>query len=289
MRIALLQAMPTGSPDGNLEKGLELCRQAAGMDAEIALFPEMWSCGYDIANRPPGLWDEGAVTLDGPYVEAFAQCASALGMAIATTMLEKVDGGFRNTLVLLDCRGRNVLTYAKVHTCDFAAERHLVPGDGFSTAMLETEEGPACIGAMICYDREFPEAARVLMLSGAEIILVPNACPMDINRLSQLRARAFENMLAIATCNYPGAVGGCNGHSSVFDGIAYHPDGDARDTCILKADGDEGVFVADLDLSALREYRRREVHGNAYRHPDKYMKIVERNIEKPFIRADYRP
>lgn len=289
MRIALLQATPTGSPEGNLEKGLELCRQAAGMDADIALFPEMWSYGYDIASRPPELWNEGAVTLEEPYVEAFAQCASALGMAIATTLLEKTEAGLRNTLILLDRSGRNVLTYAKVHTCDFAAERHLVPGDGFSTAMLETEDGPVCIGAMICYDREFPEAARVLMLSGAEIILVPNACPMDINRLAQLRARAFENMLAIATCNYPVTVDGCNGHSSVFDGIAYHPDGDARDTCILEADGDEGVFVADLDLSALREYRRREVHGNAYRHPDKYMKIVERNIEKPFIRADYRP
>lgn len=289
MRIALLQATPTGSPEGNLEKGLELCRQAAGMDADIALFPEMWSCGYDIAGRPPELWDEGALTLEGPYMDAFAHCAATLGMAIATTLLEKTEAGLRNTLILLDRSGRNVLTYAKVHTCDFAAERHLVPGDGFSTAMLETEDGPVCIGAMICYDREFPEAARVLMLSGAEIILVPNACPMDINRLAQLRARAFENMLAIATCNYPVTVDGCNGHSSVFDGIAYHPDGDVRDTCILEADGDEGVFVADLDLSALREYRRREVHGNAYRHPDKYMKIVERNIEKPFIRADYRP
>ena len=50
---------------------------------------------------------------------------------------------------------------------------------------------------MICFDREFPESARILMLKGAEIILVPNACPMEINRISQLRARAFENMLGL--------------------------------------------------------------------------------------------
>jgi len=74
---------------------------------------------------------------------------------------------------------------------------------------------------MICYDREFPESARILMLKGAELVLVPNACPMEINRLSQLRARAFENMLAITTCNYPETVPECNGNSSVFDGIIY--------------------------------------------------------------------
>ena len=61
------------------------------------------------------------------------------------------------------------------------------------------------------------------MLKGAELILVPNACPMEINRLSQLRARAYENMTAIATCNYPETVPDCNGHSSVFDGSPIFP------------------------------------------------------------------
>ena len=96
------------------------------------------------------------------------------------------------------------------------------------------------------------------MLKGAELILVPNACPMEINRLSQLRARAFENMLAIATCNYPVTVPDCNGGSSVFDGVADPPDMEgSRDTCILQADGREGIFVAQLDLEQLRSYRTR--------------------------------
>ena len=59
---------------------------------------------------------------------------------------------------------------------------------------------------MICFDRAQPESARILMLKGAELILVPNACPMEINSLAQLRGRACENMLAIATCNYPAGV-----------------------------------------------------------------------------------
>ena len=91
--------------------------------------------------------------------------------------------------------------------------------------MLDTAVGPVRVGAMICFDREFPESARILMLNGAELILVPNACPMEINRLAQLRARAYENMTAIATCNYPDSMPGCNGNSTVFDSVAYLPDG----------------------------------------------------------------
>ena len=142
---------------------------------------------------------------------------------------------------------------------------------------------------MICYDREFPESARILMLQGAELILVPNACPMEINRLSQLRARAYENMLAIATCNYPDSVPDCNGASSVFDGVAYLPELDgSRDTCILQADSEEGVYLAELDLEQLRRYRESEVHGNAFRRPQKYGLLLDTKIEAPFIRSSCR-
>src|SRR4051794_38026705 len=55
---------------------------------------------------------------------------------------------------------------------------------------------------MICYDREFPESARVLMLGGAELILTPNACGLDADRLGQFRARAYENMVGVAMANY---------------------------------------------------------------------------------------
>lgn len=127
------------------------------------------------------------------------------------------------------------------------------------------------------------------MLKGAELILVPNACPMEINRLSQLRARAYENMTAIATCNYPETVPDCNGGSSVFDGVAYLPAmSGSRDTCILQADGQEGLFLTELDLEQLRDYRRTEVHGNAFRHPKKYGLLTETKIREPFVREQYR-
>ena len=127
------------------------------------------------------------------------------------------------------------------------------------------------------------------MLKGAEVVLVPNACPMEINRLSQLRARAFENMLGIATCNYPFGQQDCNGHSSAFDGVAYLPElAGSRDTCILEAGEEEGMYVAQFNIDMLRKYRSEEVHGNAYRHPGKYHLLVEEKIQEPFIRPDYR-
>ena len=290
IRVALLQLHPTKTLQGNLEKGLDACKKAKSMGADIALFPEMWSCGYDIYDRPVQEWVKDAVSAESEFICAFGQLAAQLDMAIAITLLENVSPAPRNTVVLFDRHGRKVLTYAKVHTCDFGVERALTPGDDFVVADLDTHAGPVKVGSMICYDREFPESARVLMLKGAELILVPNACPMEINRIAQLRARAFENMVGIATCNYPMDHPDCNGHSTAFDGIAYM-DGipGSRDTCILDAGEEEGIYLAYFPLSQMRKYRETEVHGNAFRRPEKYGLLVATDKQPPFLRENYRP
>lgn len=289
LKIALLQIAPCGTLDENLKKGMDYCRKAKSMGADIALFPEMWSNGYYIYNRPVNEWKQEAVPAGSDFVNSFGSLAKELRMAIGITLLEKYKEYPRNTLILFDSFGEQKLSYAKVHTCDFDVERNLTPGEDFYVATLATACGEVKVGAMICYDREFPESARILMLKGAELILVPNACPMEINRLSQLRSRAYENMLAIATCNYPETVPDCNGCSSVFDGVAYLAEQDgSRDTCILQADGKEGIYMAELDLEQLRNYRASEVHGNAYRHPKKYGLLTDTKIDKPFIRDYYR-
>lgn len=292
LKLALLQIAPCGSLSENLEKGKLACREAAEKGADIALFPEMWSCGYNIYDRPPEEWKNDAITADSGFVREFGELARELGMAVGITFLEEYGSASndpRNTLVLFDRFGNRRLTYAKVHTCDFGAERELSAGEDFFTATLDTSVGEVKVGAMICYDREFPESARILMLKGAELILVPNACPMEINRLAQLRGRAYENMLVVATCNYPESVPDCNGGSSVFDGVAYLPElSVSRDTCLLLADGGEGIFTAELDLEMLREYRKTEVHGNAYRRPEKYGLLTDEAIAPPFIRDDRR-
>lgn len=289
LKIALLQIAPTGTLTGNLQKGIESCKKAKELGADIALFPEMFSNGYNIYDRDVSEWKAEAISADDEFVETFGRMAAELDMAIGITLLEKYEGGPRNTLVLFDRFGKKQFVYAKVHTCDFDVERNLTPGEEFFVTSLDTACGEVKVGAMICYDREFPESARILMLKGAEVILVPNACPMEINRLSQLRGRAYENMVAIATCNYPESVPDCNGGSNVFDGVAYLPELPcSRDTCILQADGAEGIYVAELDLSQLRRYRESEVHGNAYRRPHKYGLLLDEGVKAPFIREGGR-
>ncbi len=289
LKIALLQIAPCKSLQDNLAKGTEYCRKAKEKGADIALFPEMWSNGYDIYDRPADEWKTEAIPADHDFVNSFGKLAKELDMAVGITLLEEYGEKPRNTLVLFDRHGERKLTYAKVHTCDFGAEINLTAGEDFYVTTLDTACGEVKTGAMICYDREFPESARILMLKGAELILVPNACPMEINRLSQLRGRAYENMTAIATCNYPASVPDCNGGSSIFDGVAYLPHlNGSRDTCILQAGGEEGIYIAELDLEQLRKYREEEVHGNSYRHPKKYGLLTETKIDEPFIRSDYR-
>ena len=284
-KVALLQLLPGHTQTENLQKGLDACRRAKAMGADIALFPEMWNTGYCIPQDAAAL-RKAAIPADSDFVRTFADAARELQMAVALPFLESFDSAPRNTVCVFDHKGREVLHYAKVHTCAFDLERPLAPGGGFPVADLETAGGTVKIGAMICFDREFPESARLLMLGGAEVILAPNACPMELNRLCALRTRAYENMLAVATCNYPAGQPDCNGHSTVFDGVAWLPDEPgSRDMCILEAPEEEGIYLADIDLSRLRAYRKEEVMGNAYRRVPTYGALLDPEVHEPFVRG----
>jgi len=175
VNLALLQLTACGDDArANAAKGAEWCRRARDLGADVALFPEMWSNGYVASPPTPAdraRWLESAQSADGSFVSGFRELARELGMAIAVTYLESWPGAPRNTMSLIDRRGEIVLTYAKVHTCDFDREAALTPGDTFPVATIDSGKGDLRVGAMICYDREFPESARLLMLGGAELIV----------------------------------------------------------------------------------------------------------------------
>jgi predicted amidohydrolase len=271
--------------NATLEKGEEYCRLAANMGADIALFPEMWNIGYALPkNKSVGL--KLAINPNGSFVDHFKELAREIKIAIAITYLGKKDNSLRDSLSIINCRGEICLTYAKVHTCDFDLEKIITSGNEFFVCNLDTNSGPVKIGTMICFDREFPESARILMLKGAEIILVPNACTLDENRIGQLRARAFENMVGIAVTNY--AAPQYNGHSVAFDGMAYEKDGQSRMTLLVQADEKEGVYLAEFDIETLREYRKREAWGNAFRKPESYNLLTSKVVNEPFIRKTDR-
>ena len=275
LKIAFLQLLPGRSLNEQYEKGRAACEKAAAMGADIALFPEMWSDGYCLPQDMNEL-NALAAAKDSDFVQGFRELAEKLEMAVGITFLEEHGSKPLNSFVLYDRSGREVIHYSKVHTCAFADEIVLCPGEEFYVSELDTKKGSVSVGAMICFDREFPESARILMLKGAELILAPNACPMEINRLSALRTRAYENMLAIATCNYPEGMPDCNGHSTLFDGVAWlRNKPGSRDMCVFEAPETEGVYAAELDLGMLREYREHEIMGDKFRHPERYGLLVK--------------
>lgn len=128
-------------------------------------------------------WQNKAIDKNSKYIKEFIKTAKKLKMAIAVTYLEKHKPQPRNTVSIIDEKGEIILNYSKVHTVDFKMEAFTDYGTDFKVAELKYGNQSVKIGTMICYDRDFPESARTLMLKGAEIILVPNACYMrDIIR-----------------------------------------------------------------------------------------------------------
>src|SRR3990172_11810814 len=232
------------------------------MGADIALFPEMWNIGHTPC--PPdeegrNRWQAQAIGPDDGFIAHFKELAKELRMAIALTYLERWDGAPRNSVSIIDRHGEILMTYAKVHTCDFSMEAACTPGDDFCVCTLDTDKGEVKIGAMICFDREFPESARILMLKGAELIVTPNACDLEAARIGQFRTRAFENMVGVAMTNY--AAPQHNGHSVAFDPMPFERDGKLRDTLIAEAGENEGVYLASFDIARIRDWRAREVWG----------------------------
>jgi predicted amidohydrolase len=286
-KVALLQISPTGTVQGNFEKGIEYCRKAKKLGADLALFPELYSDGYNCKSTP----------IDQPheFVTGFAELAKELEMAIAITFYEKTKARPRNTVIVFDRHGKSVLKYSKVHTCDWTMENAMDAGDSFDVGTLDYDGGKVNIGAMICYDRDFPESARILMLNGAEIILVPNCCRVYGRRLlqDQLKVRAYENSVGIAMTNYPtndindGNGGSCAYHPIYFDYQKSISHKEYIDTTILEMGTDEQIQIAEFNIQQIKEFRAITHKGGAYRKPWAYKTLLSETKE-PFIRPNAR-
>jgi len=252
--VALLQLASESDIIRSQKKGIVACRQAKEMGADIVLFPEMWSIGYEKSKMVSAF----AIDQTSEYVQSFCALAKELEMAMVLTYLARGEKKPKNMAVVIDRSGTIILEYAKVHTCSFVdgTEVALAAGERFVTADLQLKGGSIRVGVMTCFDREFPESARILASQGAELIFVPNACDIKHDRelgdvrFCQLRARAFENMVGIVLANYPRPAH--DGHS-----VALMPNG----MPIVTADESEQVVIASFDIDALRSWRQKEVWG----------------------------
>ena len=279
--LALLQIAPTQSnQDKNLEKGIRYCREAKRGGADLVVFPELWNIGFtpcpiDAAGRRA--WESCAIDQKGQFFQEFVALARELRFNIAITYLAKHAPKPQNSVSIINGQGEVVLNYSKRFICNFGKQELLGPqrdredvgcdfncdpGDSFEVCTLAGKGGEVRVGAMICADREFPEAATELMIKGAEIIVVPNSCKWDEMRSSLLQGRAFENLLAIAMANYPAPM--TNGHSQAYTCVAWK-EGVPAETRLVQAGEDETIILAEIDVSAIREFRRQEAWRMNYR------------------------
>jgi len=295
-RVALLQLDAAKSQEKALQKGIASVKKAKQLNADIAVFPEIWNTGYemlfegnldnqnDIDDESIRKWSSKAIDNNDDFIIQFRNLAKELQIAIVLTYLEKTEQQPKNTAIIIDRNGKLILKYSKVHTVDSKMEAYIKPGDNFYTCELDYERGQIKIGIMICFDRDFPESARILMLQGSEIILVPNACYMSQIRLEQLKIRAYENMVGIVCVNYANH----GGRSSAYSPIVQDKNNHELNSEILIMDEKEDIKLVEFDIEAIRNYRKKGTLGDAYRKPYAYKQIIDNNIKEPFIRFNSR-
>ena len=246
---------------------------ASESNADILLLPECFITGYELP-----IENKDALTDDSEFIQTLCSAAQRLHIGVVATALTQGRTKPQNSAFIIDKDGNILMKYSKVHTCDFADEKCLESGDEFKVCDFHGVK----IGVMICYDREYPESARVLMLGGAEIILVPNDCGAMKPRIQALSTRAYENMTGIVMANPNGE--NC-GNSCAFSPICWDRHGVCVDNTIFLADEmTEGLYYASFDMEQLRSYREQEMMGNTFRKVKAYGDLLSGDIGYPFIR-----
>ena len=273
-RVAILQKTSYGrSFDANTQLIIAEMTAAAANGADILLIPECFITGYDLP-----ISNAEAIDDEDIHLRQICAAAKSLNIGIVATALTKGHHKPQNSAYVIGKDGNILMKYSKVHTCDFADEACLESGEEFKVCNFDGER----LRIMICYDREYPESARVLMLKGAEIILSPNDCGAMAPRLRALSTYAYVNMVGIALANPPGP--NC-GNSCAYSPICWDSSGNCVDNTLLMANAESpGLFFADFDLDALRDYRSREMMGNTFRKVKAYAALLDTQVEPPFIR-----
>lgn len=273
-KIAVLQmrSIP-GAVENNTLTTIDKIKEAAENNADILLLPECFITGYKMP-----IDNDEALSDDSAYIKQISSAAKIYGVGVVATAFTKGKAKPQNSAFIIDKNGNVIMKYSKVHTCDFADEVCLENGIEFKICDFHGVK----LGVMICYDREYPESARILMLKGAEIILVPNDCGSMKPRVQALSTRAYENMVGVVMANPNGENAGC---SCAYSPVCWDENGVCIDNTIFIADDKtEGIYYADFDLSALREYRKREMMGNTFRKTEAYSDLLRAEIKEPFIR-----
>ncbi len=254
----------------NLERIIASMEVAARAGAKIIAFPECALTGYCFETLAEA-WPL-AETVPGPSSEKLAAAAKRLDCTAIVGLLEREGKTLYNAAVVIDPTG--ILgSYRKMHLPCLGIDQFNAVGDK-PFPVYATQHGR--IGVNICYDCSIPEAARVLKLGGAQLLVIPTNWPWGSDSWEHIsKVRAIENHFHVLACDRVGTERDFrfSGHSQIVDfmGEVHAEAGDV----------DETIIYADLDLAAADDNRVVRVPGKwefdrmASRRPEMYKVITE--------------
>ncbi len=268
IKVAIVQHACGDDYAENLQRSIDGIKKAAATSADIVLLPELHTGPYFCVEAHTRHF-ERAEPIPGPTTDHFGTLAKELGIIIICSLFEKRSIGlYHNTAAVLDSNGEIAGRYRKMHIPDdpgYYEKFYFTPGDlGFKP--IQTSIGK--LGVLVCWDQWYPEAARLMALAGAELLLYPTAIGWDENdskeeqqrqleawQVSQ-RAHAVANGLPVLACNRTGTEIGNDGDSRIRfwgNSFAAGPQGEI----LAQAPADEEqVLLADIDLTRSETVRR---------------------------------
>jgi predicted amidohydrolase len=245
MRIALFQGpAETPDPEAGLAALAGAAARAAAAGARVLVTPEMSVTGYAVG---PELLAALAEPVPGPLTSRVTAIAAEAGLAIVYGHPERTTAGVANSVQVVDRDGRRLAGYRKAHLYGEYDRAAFVPGD---VGVVQFAIDGLVMGLLICYDIEFPEAARAHAVAGTELLIVPTGLmdPYDTVSTVLVPARALESQLFIAYVNRTGREGDftyCGGSAVIA------PDG----TETARAGRGEELLIVDVDPAALHASR----------------------------------
>ena len=275
MRVAVIQQQNTADLDANLARSMDKIREAVAQGAQLVMLQELHRSLYFCQSEDTAMFDL-AETVPGPSTDALGALARELQVVIVASLFEKrATGLYHNTAVVLESDGHLAGLYRKMHIPDdpgFYEKFYFTPGDATFNAghsgftPIRTSVGK--LGLLVCWDQWYPEAARLMALAGADLLLYPTAIgwdrtddPDEQSRqldawITVQRAHAVANGLPVLVANRTGFEPGPDGNGGIdFWGNSFvcGPQGEY----LARADRDrEETLVVDLDMARSEEVRR---------------------------------
>jgi N-carbamoylputrescine amidase len=269
LRVGLVQHSCNEDRQSNLDTTIAGIREAASAGARLVLLQELHTGVYFCQTEEIRRFDQ-AESVPGTTTDTLGALAKELGVVIVASLFERRAAGlYHNTAVVLEADGTIAGRYRKMHIPDdpgYYEKFYFTPGDlGFTP--IDTSVGR--LGVLVCWDQWYPEAARLMALAGAELLLYPTAIGWDMGddpdeRLRQRdawttvqRGHAIANGLPLLACNRTGTEPDPSGSSAGirFWGSSFVA-GPQGEMLAVAAEDAPQVLIADVDRGRTEQVRR---------------------------------